>query len=372
MPNPYANLGSEAFWKSGVLASSPFSIDSIYKRKWDILAQDKIAVAGSCFAQHVSHYLRVAGFNVLDVEPPPHWLTLETDTKDAVKASIDPHLARTFGYSMYSARYGNIYTVHSLLQLAKEAFGLFQPRFAVWEKEGRFFDALRPTVEPQGLDSIDEVVIHRNAHLNKVREMFRCMDVFVFTLGLTEAWIHGPSNTVYPTAPGIVAGSFEPNRFAFKSYGFGEILDAFLEFDELLRVHREDPRPARILLTVSPVPLTATASGKHVLQATSYSKSVLRSVAGDLESRCPHIDYFPSFEIVTNPASRGVFYQENLRTVRADAVEVVMRHFFREHRRLVHGGPNPADTRMDFELGTEVHDECDLQCEDILLESFDR
>ena len=370
MPNPYVNLGREAFWRSGVLASSPTDLEGIYKKKWDLLSQDKIACAGSCFAQHISHYLRAAGFNVLDLEPPPHWLARRKDTKEIVRASIDPYLARPFGYFTYSARYGNIYTVQSLLQLAKEAFGLFQPRFAVWEKEGRYFDALRPSVEPQGLDSIDEVVIHRKVHLAKVREVFRTMDVFVFTFGLTEAWVHSASNTVYPTAPGTVAGSFEPDTFAFRNYGFAEMLDAFLEFDELLRTHRENGRPPRILLTVSPVPLTATASGKHVLHATSHSKSLLRSVAGELESRSPHIDYFPAYEIVTNPASRGSFYQDNLRSVRADAVEVVMKHFFREHRGHGSGRLRSADSWADGEPGAIVP--CDPECEDVLLESFGR
>ena len=36
----------------------------------------------------------------------------------------------------------------------------------------------------------------------------------------------------------------------------------------------------RILLTVSPVPLTATAGDDHVLLATTYSKSVLRAGRG--------------------------------------------------------------------------------------------
>ena len=36
---------------------------------------------------------------------------------------------------------------------------------------------------------------------------------------------------------------------------------------------------ARLVLTVSPVPLAATASGSHVLPATIYSKSVLRAAA---------------------------------------------------------------------------------------------
>ena len=56
------------------------------------------------------------------------------------------------------------------------------------------------------------------------------------------------------------------------------VRDITTSFDAL-RVINPD---LRFLLTVSPVPLTATASGQHVLTATTYSKSVLRSAAGFL------------------------------------------------------------------------------------------
>ena len=75
-------------------------------------------------------------------------------------------------------------------------------------------------------------------------------------------------------------------------------------------------RPFNILLTVSPVPLTATASGSHVLVSSTYSKSVLRAVAGDLCSECKHIDYFPSYEIITNPRLHSSAFANNLRSVR--------------------------------------------------------
>ena len=86
-----------------------------------------------------------------------------------------------------------------------------------------------------------------------------------------------------------------------------------------------------MLLTVSPVPLTATASDKHVLTATTYSKSVLRAVAGELYDRYADIDYFPSYEIVASPWSRGFFYESNMRSVNAGGVSVVMQTFLGEH-----------------------------------------
>jgi hypothetical protein len=83
-----------------------------------------------------------------------------------------------------------------------------------------------------------------------------------------------------------------------------------------------------MVLTVSPVPLTATATGRHALVATTHSKSVLRAAAGQLADERDDVDYFPSYEIISGFPYRAAFYEPNLRTVTPDGVAFVMRHFF--------------------------------------------
>lgn len=349
--NPYKDLPRRAFWKSGVAQENPHCIEGIYKRKFTIAQEAKIATAGSCFAQHISRHLSKNGYRVLDVEPAP--------------SGLPEHWHAKYGYSMYSARYGNIYTTRQLLQLAQEASGLWKPQNHIWEKEGRFFDALRPAVEPEGLASAQEVIAHRQEHLSQVKRLFKKLDLFVFTLGLTEMWVHKESGTVYPSAPGTIAGEYDPNKYQFINAGFSEIIDDFQAFQQVLSSLREG-RPFQILLTVSPVPLTATASNKHVLVSTVYSKSTLRAVAGHLESSHAHIDYFPSFEIVTNPRLHSTSFEENLRSVRPEAVTTVMRHFFAEH---------PVMTEQKDKTGSKKKakrssSDGNVQCEDALLEAF--
>ena len=123
------------------------------------LANAKIAAAGSCFDQHISKHLRAYGYHVLDVEPPPPGLPEEKH--------------KTFGFSIYSARYGNIYTARQLLQLAKEALGEWTPQDYVWEKNSKFYDGLRPAVEPEGHNSREAVIEHRQYHLEKTRDLFK-------------------------------------------------------------------------------------------------------------------------------------------------------------------------------------------------------
>jgi hypothetical protein len=264
---------------------------------------------------------------------------------------------------MYSARYGNIYTVRQLLQLTQEVAGEWTPQNYIWEKNGKFYDALRPAVEPEGLDSAEEVVEHRQFHISRVKELFESLDLFIFTLGLTEMWVHKESGTVYPTCPGTLVGEFDDNLYEFKNAQFGEIVKDFNEFQNALKKIRSE-KPFKVLLTVSPVPLTATASGKHVLMSTVYSKSTLRSVAGQLSTNQGHVDYFPSYEIVTNPRMHSTAFADNLRSVRDESVEVVMRHFFSEHSVLLEKANNLGSN------GSSCKTLEDVQCEEALMEAF--
>jgi hypothetical protein len=165
----------------------------------------------------------------------------------------------------------------------------------------------------------------RAYHLARVRALFRDLDLFVFTLGLTEAWLSNRDDTVYPIAPGVIAGEFDPGEHRFQNFRYNDVYDDLARFIEALR--KVNPG-ARILLTVSPVPLAATATENHVLVATTYSKSVLRSAAGDIAADMPGVFYFPSYEVITGPPARHMFYNPDLRTVCEAGVATVMSHFF--------------------------------------------
>ena len=315
--SPYGELPAQAFWKTGVVQATTQLPEQIYCKKFLINKTDKIVTAGSCFAQHVGRVLRQRGFSVVDREPPP--------------PELPEWRHRLYGFSMYSARYGNIYTTLQLYQLVKEAFRVRPKKPLVWKKNGRYFDALRPTIEPNGYASIDELTEHRRLHLDEVRQCFLEMDVFVFTLGLTEAWQHRRSGRVVPVAPGVIAGSYDEGRYRFLNLGVRRNLKIFRRFLNFLGRHRDGLPQPRILLTVSPVPLTASASGQHVLVANTYSKAVLRVVAAELAHSSPFIDYLPSYELVTNPATISQGYGANLRSVSDYGVSRAMGCFVSEH-----------------------------------------
>lgn len=354
--SPYENLDKNAFWRSGVSIQDPLSIDGLYRRKFNISRLDKIATAGSCFAQHIARHLKERKFNVLQYEPAPRGMSADVAAK--------------YSFGVYSCRYANIYTTAQLYQLAREAFGDFSPAEPIWEKDGRFYDAQRPGVEPYGHPSAKDVMVARAKHLDKVKAMLLDMDVLVFTFGLTEAWIHTESETVYPTAPGTIAGSYDPEIYSFKNYSYNEVLKSFNRF--LRYIGRARNHKLRVIATVSPVPLTATASSLHVLSASSYSKSVLRAVCGSLESRHPKLDYYPSYELITAGFTKGMFFETNQRSVTSQGVANAMRIFLSEHDPQGKEEQKSAASSFpkDTVQGSMLED--DLQCEEILLEAFDK
>ena len=352
MANPYSTLPPRNFWKTAISSKSVFELEGLYNKKFDIRNNDRIATAGSCFAQHVGTRMRAQAYNIVDLEPAPPGLSDED--------------AKNYGYGLFSARYGNIYTVRQMLQLLEDAASgsVRDEDFVI--KNGKYIDALRPSVEPAGYDSLEEARFNRGQHLLIVHELFSHIDLFVFTLGLTEAWFNKASGTVYPICPDVLTDHSSEN-YQFRNFGF---VDIFRDLIEIRKILKSSNRHLRMLLTVSPVPLTATATDKHVLVATTYSKSTLRSVCGNFAERFPDVDYFPSYEIITSSLSRGVFYEQNLRNVNKHGVNTAMGVFFSEHKR---GGSNAAVTtaeESDSSGGADTDD--DVICDEVLLESFAR
>lgn len=309
--NPYQCLPPCAFWRTAVADKPALNIDQLWTPQFEIGNKDAIVTAGSCFAQHIGRALVERGMNWLDAEPAPAGLA-ETDWK-------------AHNYGVFSFRTGNLYTPAMLCQWLEWALGVSLPPDETWAHDGRFFDPFRPAVEPDGFASEDALFASRQATLDAIRTALRRAKVFVFTLGLTEAWQNRQTGLVYPVCPGTVRGTFDPQLHRFCNFGF---MDTYGEMVRALELMRSINPQLRVLLTVSPVPLTATATGEHVLSATTYSKSVLRAVAGQLCEDLCDVDYFPSYEIITGTPFKGAFYQPNQREVTPEGVAFVMQQFF--------------------------------------------
>lgn len=308
--NPYRGLPDHQFWRRSVAAIEPFRLDPVVATRFVISRNDRVATAGSCFAQHISKRLSQIGFNYFVTE---------------AGHTLEPEQRASNNYGVFSARFGNIYTTRQLLQLFLECFGRRPVAEAAWARaDGRHVDALRPQVAPDGYSTEHDVRVERETHLAAVRRMFEDSDVFVFTLGLTETWQSRIDGTVYPVAPGVSGGSFDDERHAFLNLDVQQVMADLEEF--LNGIKSVNPR-VKVILTVSPVPLIATYEPRHVLVATTYSKSVLRVAADAAYRKYDWVDYFPSYEIITGNFNDSAYYEADYRGINSIGVDHVMRCF---------------------------------------------
>lgn len=350
--NPYRSMPDSAYWRRSVLAEGA-AVDPVAGDFVTITRDEKVATAGSCFAQHVARHLSASGFNYLVTE--------------SAHPIVPEAAARAAGYGVYSARYGNIYTTLQLVQLFDRAYGRFEPVEDVWAApDGKsVVDPFRPTIQPGGFVSEAEMRADRAQHLHRVREMFETLDILVFTLGLTEAWVSAVDGAAFPLCPGVAGGAFDPDRHVFRNLRVADVREQIGAF--AMRLRSVNPS-ARIVLTVSPVPLAATASGNHVLPAATYSKSVLRAAAQEAAEDLDGVFYFPSYEIITGPQARGRFFAEDLREVTEDGVDHVMRVFLR-HAAGDETVPAPsAESPATNDFTGRVADWVETMCDEAMLD----
>jgi hypothetical protein len=352
--HPYLKQPAYCFWRRSIAQVPPGEVDPVVSSKFKITKSDKVVTAGSCFAQHIARYLKASGFNFYVTEAP-HPFALVTSHED-------------FGYGVFSARYGNIYSSRQLLQLLERAHGRFKPEEDYWLRDdGRVLDPFRPTIQPNGFVNKLEYDRDRDQHFAAVRRAIRDMDVFVFTLGLTETWLSRGDGAAYPICPGVSGGVFDASRYRYANLTVREIVS---DLEQSIDIIRKYNRAAKIILTVSPVPLAATMEEQSVLVATTYSKSVLRVAADEVARADENVAYFPSYEIITGAYTRGKYFGGDLRSVTEEGVAHVMSLFMKHYATsdsLVTANPSAAVNDCDVPLtatGEIVKAMCDEEALD--------
>ena len=304
--NPYLAQSDKAFWSRSV--SRNFSADLLWSdaTQSSLFQKDDLIVsAGSCFASNLIPWIEKEGLEYLRTEELP------SQFKD---------MPENLGYRNFSAAYGNIYTARHLRQLYEQALGVRVPVEDRWHIDGMVIDPFRPGLAYPA-ESDAEFDLLKASHLRAVLSAFHKATVFVFTLGLTEAWQSKVDGSVFPACPGTISGIFDEEKHEFKNFSVEEIAEDLTKFIELLR---ESNPKVRFIITVSPVPLVATATKSHVLLASTYSKSVLRVVAEQVSNQLDDVTYFPAFEIITGPQAPFEYFESDRRNVSEIGVAEVM------------------------------------------------
>jgi hypothetical protein len=259
-----------------------------------------VVSAGSCFAQNISRQLQHWGYNYLIEmgKSKEHF----TDPRD---------------YQTDSATCGNIYNVISMRQMVERAFLEWEPQQFLISKKTKKLDPFRAVLDFEDYDTYVARQTEFKYALN--RALTKC-DAFILTLGMTEAWIFADTGEATSTGPRRA----EPTLVRHKNISVAETLA------ELERIHvlfaKHNPK-AKIIATVSPVPLNATfKTEEHVVVANCLSKSTLRVALDEFAKRHPeNVFYFPAYEIVVS-CTRDP-WEVDMRHVSNAAVDRVMQQF---------------------------------------------
>lgn len=251
--------------------SDPVTISHDPKFRLD--AGARFFCLGSCFARNIEEHLIYRGVEVLSkrvVSPKSEWP------------------ARANGFL-------NKFTTDSMVQ---ELRWLENPPDDVAARFVETAQGWRDMHLSPGMGAVSlERALERRAWLaTEYFPRLKQADVVVMTLGLNEVWRDNALGERLNAAPGLWEIKRHPGRYTLEVTGVDENLAALEEARDRLKALN----PAmRLVVTVSPVPMGLSFSGRDVMVANMLSKSTLRAAADAFQLRHDDVDYFPSYEIVS-------------------------------------------------------------------------
>jgi len=272
----------------------PYPLEEMIGRFRGLKAIDlntPIVAIGSCFAQHLAHWLKVNGYHCL----PLPW--------------------------------GVIYNPMNLAQIVRQSFEpeTWEAEEPYWIVDGVFRDPYRKADDHSGaypLGPDESRARECLAAFGRIsRSLLEQTRWAVFTLGLTELWRNRHDGKAYFRMPDPQV--FDPARHEFHNLSFQEIVDSLLYTVDTITRHN----PAvRFLLSVSPIPLSVTFRnhlGPYI--ATQFSKSTLHAAVLEVMDARDNVHYMPGYEIVRNDPTRH--YTRDGRHVKSESVNLIMNIF---------------------------------------------
>lgn len=259
----------ETFLMKGWLPDKPF-----------INRSTRITAFGSCFAAHLTRYLDRAGYS----------LSAERDLE------------------IYISSMGEgLVNVYALLQQFEWALEDKAPPQNLWHgfraEEFGYDDRVR----------------------RRTRRVFLDTEVFVITLGLSEVWFDEDTGGIFWRA--VPTRFYDPARHKFRVCSLDETKQSIARICELIFKHIP---AAKVVFTLSPIPLAATFRAVSCLTANSVSKSILRAALDEFYRENSGLInrglfYFPSYEIITELFPNK--YKEDNRHPHDEIVEFIMKLF---------------------------------------------
>ena len=269
--------------------------------KFKIEKGEKVYTIGSCFARNIEVLLSNHGFNL-----------------PVFSEQIDQSIYNSKPYFPHTAL--NKYNPHSMALEILRALGEFQP-----DNEGLLSFGEDKWYDPQMSFtklSAESLVKDTRLKLNNIIEQLKSSNVLILTLGLTETWFDSRTGIVFNNNIAPVAPFLKDSLRLFNSRP-QEIYE-LLSYS-LTQLKFFNPN-LKVIITVSPVPLTQTFYSNDVIAANTYSKASLRVAAQMLYEDLDFVDYYPSYEMVVN-SPRSMSWQDDQIHVTSSVVNPVIQEF---------------------------------------------
>jgi hypothetical protein len=282
--------------------------------KFKIPRATPIFTMGSCFARNIENKLMREGMDVLTGDfSLPIELYNSADLRSAVQKE-----------SPMNGHRGvlNKYNVHSMLMELSRALEPYPlPDDGLIEVgDGQWYDPQSSNLKPNRKELMQQIRYQIQAVTAKCQQA----EIIFLTLGLTETWFDTVTRLSLNTPPSPAHIKKLSARFEFSNPAFPEIFECLEMIVQLLqRTARPDHK---LVITVSPVPMGVTFTADDVITANNRSKSTLVAAATALAESFEHVDYFPSYEMVTLSNRRSA-YADDCAHVQSAMVQHVVNSF---------------------------------------------
>lgn len=282
--------------RSASFASKPVAV----VKEPAITSQTRLFTMGSCFAQEIRRHLLKKCFNVHQIG----------------NSKLDASLIW--------------YNAFSILDEFKRLTGEFtQDIDDVWNTERGFQDPYRRQVFAPTRDELWKRINYINS---EIKSGLLEAEVIIITLGMTEVWFRNLTAHAVCAAPGYLGGGGDLENERFRATDYERNCAALTGIVERLR--KINPN-AKLIFTVSPVPLGVTFRSMDHAIANMESKSILRAAVGAIcESPGGPVDgpsYFHSYEIASLSQTTKERFKRDGRHIQPEMIETIMHEFERHY-----------------------------------------
>ncbi|MFA6044701.1 MAG: GSCFA domain-containing protein [Phycisphaerales bacterium] len=249
----------------------------------------------------------------LGIAAAPSFTIAPTDAVYGVGSCFARAVAYIMAHRGQQVTFGGLYhryNAFNILQTVQWALhGGFGPEHLIELDNGRWFDAHGREEADFSYASREEGLAEFGKALEDVARAVRGCQVMVLTFGLVEVWRDTLTNTWLNLMPPKKHLPEFDSRFVVHKTRQHENAAAI---GEIFRLVRAANPSIKFICSVSPIPLKATFCFHDVFVATSYGKATLRSALQEAiddahAEGMKHVDYFPSFEIVSFQRNNDVY-----------------------------------------------------------------